>query len=72
MKFINGAISRQLLRDLRDSHGLPARMNELEVFSRLLSEVEWIASIKYDAGRLEENGDLKIETADLLRYGLRH
>jgi hypothetical protein len=36
-----------------------------------LPELDRLASLKYAAGRLEENGELVIRTADLLRYGFQ-
>jgi Protein of unknown function (DUF1488) len=59
-------IARQALRDLGDYHRLKG--SEEAVFSELLSEIERIASAKLQAGLLDENGELSIGTADLLRY----
>jgi hypothetical protein len=35
----------------------------------LLPEIERLANAKYDARRLEEDGGLLIQPADLVRYG---
>jgi hypothetical protein len=34
-------------------------------------EIERLTSAKYEAGRLEDNGELLIGTADLLRFGFQ-
>jgi hypothetical protein len=59
-------IPRQVLRDLGDYRQL--RGSEEAVFSQLLPEIERLASTKFQAGLLDENGELSIGTADLLRY----
>jgi Group II intron, maturase-specific domain len=59
-------IARQVLRDLGDYHQLKG--SEEAVFSELPPEIERIASTKFQAGLLDENGELSIGTADLLRY----
>jgi hypothetical protein len=61
-------IAIEVLLDLADHH-LPNWTSKLEAFGLLLPEIERIASIKYSLGRLEENGELLIGGADLLRYG---
>ena len=66
---IDCAVSRQVLRDLAGVYGLSREVSDLAAFSQLLPQIEKIASCKYEAGRFEENGELKIGTADLLRYG---
>jgi hypothetical protein len=59
-------IARQALRDMGDYHGLSG--SEEAVFSRMLPEIERLATEKFQAGFLDENGGLSIGTADLLRY----
>jgi hypothetical protein len=66
---IDCAISRQVLRDLAGTYGLSLEVSDLAAFGQLLSQIEKIASRKYETARFEENGELKIGTADLLRYG---
>jgi hypothetical protein len=66
---IECTISRQVLRDLADVCALSRGVSDLAAFSQLLSQIEKIATCKYETVRLEENGGLKIGTADLLRYG---
>ena len=61
-------ILRQALRDLGDHNGLT--VPEEAVFSQLLPEIERLASKKFYAGRVDENGELSIGSADLLRYGV--
>ena len=61
-------IARQLLRDLGGYH-LGRAIPEEAVFSEFLSEIERIASAKFDTQRLDENGELSIGSADLARYG---
>jgi hypothetical protein len=68
-KLIDCTISHRVLLDLASAYGLSHQMIALAAFGELLSPIEKIASRKYEAGRLEENGALKIGTADLLRYG---
>jgi len=63
-------IARQVLQDLGDYHQFSD--SEGAVFSQLLPEIERLANTKFDAGRIEENGELSIGTADLLRYGRSH
>jgi hypothetical protein len=59
-------IARHVLRDLGDYHQLKG--SEEAVFSELLPEIERIAGTKFQAGLLDENGELSSRTADLLRY----
>jgi hypothetical protein len=60
-------IARQTLRDLGDFHRL--RVSEEAVLSHLLPEIERLANEKFHAGCIDQNGDVTIGTADLLRYG---
>jgi len=62
-------VTREVLRNLGDHRQL--RGSEESLFSRLLPEIEQLASAKFDAGRIDKNGALTIETSDLLRYGRR-
>jgi hypothetical protein len=62
-------ITREVLQDLGSHHGLS--FTDEEVRNVLLPELDRLASLKYAAGRLEENGELVIRTADLLRYGFQ-
>jgi hypothetical protein len=59
-------IARQALRDLGDYHQLSG--SEEAVFSQLLPAIERLASAKFQARLFDENGELSIGTADLLRY----
>jgi hypothetical protein len=59
-------IARQTLRDMGDYHQLSG--SEEAVFSQMLPEIERLATEKFQAGFLDENGGLSIGTADLLRY----
>jgi hypothetical protein len=59
-------IARQALRDLGDYHQLSG--SEEAVFSQLLPEIERLANAKSEAGLFDQNGELSIGTADLLRY----
>jgi Protein of unknown function (DUF1488) len=61
-KLIDCAISHHVLLDLAGAYGLSHKMIALAAFGKLLSPIEKIASRKYEAGRLEENGELKIGT----------
>jgi Protein of unknown function (DUF1488) len=69
-KSIDCIISRQALRDLADVCALSRGVSDLEAFSQLLSQIEKIAADKYETSRLQD-GELKIGTADLLRF-LKH
>jgi hypothetical protein len=60
-------ITRKVLRDLGDHHQLGG--SEERLFSHLLLAIEQLASRKFNAGRIDKDGALTIETADLLRYG---
>jgi uncharacterized protein DUF1488 len=70
-KLIDCTISHRVLLDLAGTCGLSHQVSALAAFSELLSPIEKIASRKYEARRSEENGELKIGTADLLRYGFQ-
>jgi hypothetical protein len=60
-------IARQVLRDVGDYHHL--NVSEEVVFSQFLPEIERLASIKFQAHGVDEDGELRIGTAELLRYG---
>jgi hypothetical protein len=68
---IECSISRQALQDLAGAYALPLETSDLAAFSQLLSQIEKIADRKYPRARFEKNGELKIGTADLLRYGFK-
>jgi uncharacterized protein DUF1488 len=70
-KLIDCTISCQALLDLAGVYGLSHDVRALAAFGELLSPIEKIVSRKYEVGRFEENGDLKIGTTDLLRYGFQ-
>jgi hypothetical protein len=62
------AVASDAWCDLIDFH----RRNSTKGLARvLLSEIERLAGMKYNAGRFEENGGLLIQISDLLRYGSR-
>jgi len=66
---IECSISRQALQDLAGAYALPFETTDLAAFSQLLSQIEKIADRKYPRARFKKNGELKIGTADFLRYG---
>jgi hypothetical protein len=66
---IECSISRQALQDLANTYALPFETSDLAAFSQLLPQIEQIADRKYPRVRFEKNRELKIGTADLLRYG---
>ena len=66
---IECSISRNALQDLAGAYRLPFETSDLAAFSQLLSRIEKIANRKYSRARFEKNRELKIGTADLLRYG---
>ena len=61
------SISHAALRDLGDCHGI--RSSEVDVFSTLLHNIEHLATAKFRAGRIDENGQVNIGTSDLVRFG---
>jgi hypothetical protein len=61
-------IARQVLRDLGDYHFGRAIPDEA-VFSECLSEIERLASAKFNGRGLDENGGISLGPADLARYG---
>jgi hypothetical protein len=61
-------LSRQVLRDLAGFHAVPVNATDLQIFSQLLPEIEKIATRKYKRRGSEQNGQLNIRTADVLRY----
>ena len=57
------------LRDLIEFHRF--RSLDEEAFEALLPEIERLVNAKFNAGRVDENGELWIRVSDLLRYGYR-
>jgi hypothetical protein len=55
------------LRDLLEFHRL--NFSNEGAFETLLPEIERLVNSKFNAGRFDENGELWIRVADLLRYG---
>jgi len=66
---IDCIISCQALRDLAIVYSLTPDVSDLAAFEQLLSQIERIASRKYEKAGSKQSGHLKIGTADLLRYG---
>jgi len=66
-KIVSCEISRDALQDLGSYHRLNGA--DHEVFRALRPEIERLASAKYRAGRLEDNGGIVIHPADILLYG---
>jgi hypothetical protein len=60
-------ISRDALQDLGGYHRLNGA--EDEVFHALRPEIERLASAKYRAGRLDRQGGVLVDSADILLYG---
>jgi len=56
-----------VIEDLATYHRLT--FSQEEIFRVVLPLLDRLASRKYHAGRLEENGEIVIRGADLLRYG---
>jgi hypothetical protein len=69
MKTVSGSISAETLRDLTDFHQVKG--SQEEGFRALLPEIERLLNAKFQAGRIEENGELSIRAADLLRFGFQ-
>jgi hypothetical protein len=69
MKTVSGDISAETLRDLTDFHQVKG--SQEEGFRALLPEIERLLNAKFQAGRIEENGELAIRAADLLRFGFQ-
>jgi hypothetical protein len=67
MKTVSGNISAETLRDLTDFHQVKG--SQEDGFRALLPEIERLLNAKFQAGRIEENGELSIRAADLLRFG---
>jgi hypothetical protein len=63
------SITSETVDVLTQFHGLDVSKDES--FDVLLREIERIANKKYNAGRIEQSGDLAIRIADLLRYGFQ-
>jgi hypothetical protein len=59
------------LQDLGGHYLSGANVTDLQAFTELLPEIEHLANAKFDSGRIEENGEVTIGTADLLRRPLR-
>ena len=62
-------IMRDALDDLIQFHRFDISRDE--PFDALLTQIERIANAKFNAGRVEPNGELVIKPVDLLRYGFR-
>jgi hypothetical protein len=56
-----------VIEDLATYHRLS--FSQEEIFRVVLPVLDRLASTKYRAGRIEENGEIVIRGADLLRYG---
>ena len=56
-----------MIEDLASYHRL--NFSPEDIFRVVLPVLDRLASTKYRAGRLEENGEIVIRGADLLRYG---
>jgi hypothetical protein len=69
MKTISASISAETLRDMTDFHQIKGSPEE--GFRALLPEIERLLNAKFQAGRIEESGELSIRAADLLRFGFR-
>jgi hypothetical protein len=63
-------LTRFVLQDLASHHLPGTNATDLQAFSELLPEIEHFANAKYDANRIEANGEIRLETADLLRHGV--
>jgi hypothetical protein len=61
-------ISRFVLQDLAGRYLAGVGITELQAFGELISEIENLATAKFDSGRLDENGDISIGTSDFLRH----
>lgn len=60
-------VTIQVLQDLGSYHNLSFTAEE--VLDVLIPELDRLASVKYRAGRFEQNGEIVIRGSDLLRYG---
>lgn len=61
------SVTPGVIEDLASYHRLT--FSREEIFHVVLPLLDRLASTKYHAGRLEENGEIVIRVADLLRYG---
>jgi hypothetical protein len=64
-------VSQFVLQDLASHHLPGTNATELQSFSELLPEIEHLANAKYNSGRTEASGEIKLGTADLLRHGVQ-
>ena len=69
IKAITASIAADALLDMMDFHRIKG--GQEYGFQALLPEIERLVNAKYEAGRIDENGELAIWAADLLRYGFR-
>jgi hypothetical protein len=60
-------VAPSVIEDLAAYHRLT--FSREEIFRIVMPLLDRLASTKYRAGRLEENGEIVIRAADLLRYG---
>jgi hypothetical protein len=70
-KTVSCSVSRFVLQDLIGHHSPGVNVTDLQAFVALLPDIAHLANAKYDAGRTDENGEIVIATADLLRHGLQ-
>ena len=69
VKNITGSIAADTLLDMMDFHRIKG--SQEYGFQTLLPEIERLLNAKSEAGKFEDNGELAIRTAELLRYGFR-
>jgi hypothetical protein len=69
VKKIGGSIAADTLLDIMDFHRIKGTQEY--GFGALLPEIERLLNAKSESGKFEQNGELSIRTADLLRYGFR-
>jgi hypothetical protein len=62
-----GCITQDALDDLTQFHRLD--ISKDEPLNALVMQIERIANAKFNAGRVEVNGEIVIRPLDLLRYG---
>ncbi len=68
-RVVSRTISHAVLCDLGDLQSIIG--TPISLFSRLLPEIEYIATAKFRSGRITDNDALSIETADLVLYAGR-
>jgi hypothetical protein len=68
---VSCSVSRFVLQDLISHHLPGVNVTDLQAFGELLPGIAHLANAKYDAGRTDDNGEIMIGTADLLRHGLQ-